>query len=179
MDKCESERKIFWVVTGAGHFLRECADIISRVGGEAEIYLTRAAIEVCNYYRVTAALEASGARVIREGSASSMPIIQMGRRCRALVIAPATSNTVAKCALGIADSLASTFFSQADKGGIRSIFLPTDAEREAISVTPSGREIKITARDVDLRRAEELAAFPNVTVARSPEALEEAIRTIA
>jgi flavoprotein len=92
-----------------------------------------------------------------------------------LVIAPATSNTVAKCVLGIADSLASNFFAQAGKSRVPILVLPTDVSPEMTSMTPSGREIGVFPRELDLRRADELAGLPGVTVSRSPGELRAAI----
>jgi flavoprotein len=80
---------------------------------------------------------------------------------------------VAKCALGIADSLASNFFAQAGKSGVPIFVLPTDAEEEITSVTPSGKKISVRPRPIDLARTDELARFPGVTVVKSPGGLGE------
>jgi flavoprotein len=161
--------KICWVITGAGHFLRETVGLLPPAPC-VDVYLTRAACEVASRYRVLEEME--GRKIISESDHSSAPLIlfAMGRY-DALVIAPATSNTVAKCALGISDSLASTFFAQAGKSGVPAIILPTDLETSLVSVTPSGKSIPIKPRPIDLRHVETLAAFPGVTVARSPEEL--------
>jgi flavoprotein len=171
MEVAAATKKICWVVTGAGHFLREVADMLPPPE-IADVYLTRAAAEVVSRYRVLGAIERGGRKVVREADHSSSAIIlfSMGRY-DALVVAPATSNTVAKCALGIADSLASTFFAQAGKSRVPVIVLPTDAEGEVVSVTPSGKSIRVAPRPVDILHAEELARFPGVSVARSPDEL--------
>ena len=164
-------KKICWVVTGAGHFLREVVELLPP-GPRADVYLTRAALEVVPRYRALEGIERGGRKIFRETDHSSGAIIlfSMGRY-DALVIAPATSNTVAKCALGIADSLASTFFAQAGKSGVPTIVLPTDVAVEVVSVTPSGKSIRVAPRPVDLQHADALSRFPGVSVARSPEAL--------
>lgn len=72
--------------------------------------------------------------------------------------------------MGIADSLASNFFAQAGKSGVPTLILPTDGEREIASITPSGREIKVIPRPIDLRWTEELkdaGKFPGVSVGLS------------
>ena len=166
--------KICWVITGAGHFLAETADFLSRRGpAGVDLFFTRAAVEVSARYRATEKLESCGFGICRENDFSSGGVIYFsGGRYGALVIAPATANTVAKCALGIADSLASNFFAQAEKSGVPVFVLPTDCEENITSVTPSGRKIEVRPRPVDLARAEELSRFPGVTVLRSPDELE-------
>jgi flavoprotein len=117
-------------------------------------------------------IEACGFKICVENDFSSSGVIYFSSgRYDALVIAPATSNTVVKCALGIADSLASNYFAQAGKSGIPIFILPTDAEDDVTSVTPSGKKIKISPRGVDLERVKELSGFPGVTVLHSPEEL--------
>lgn len=166
-------RRICWVVTGAGHFLREVTEFLE---GDCntrpvDLFFTRAAREVVARYALRERLENAADRFYHENDYSAGPSIYFSSgRYGLLVIAPATSNTVAKCAMGIADSLASNFFAQAGKCGVPIIVLPTDGEREVVSVTPSGREIKIIPRPIDLKWTEELKdgdRFPGVSVALS------------
>lgn len=165
--------RICWVLTGAGHFLREVAEMLESVSSSlpVDLFFTRAAREVVARYALRERLENLTDRFFYENDYSSGQSIYFSSgRYSLLVIAPATSNTVAKCAMGIADSLASNFFAQAGKSGVPIIVLPTDGVREVVSVTPSGRAIKITPRPVDLRWAEELQdreKFPGVSVALS------------
>lgn len=158
---------ICWVITGAGHFLRETAAYLEGARG-VDIYLTRAACEVCARYGVAdmlASRPAEAGVLSRESDHSAGALIKFSMgRYDLLVIAPATSNTVAKCALGIADSLASTFFAQAGKSGVRTVVLPTDTEASLETVTPSGKTISITPRPIDLAHARALRSFPGVDV---------------
>ncbi|MDR3281257.1 MAG: flavoprotein [Synergistaceae bacterium] len=162
---------ICWVITGAGHFLRETADFLCGLPDfSVDLYLTRAGVEVAARYGQMERMEARGFKVFRENDYSSSGLIYFSSgRHDALVIAPATSNTVAKCALGIADSLASNFFAQAGKSGVPIFVLPTDTEGDITSITPSGKKIQIRPRMADLDRVRELSRFPGVTVLRSPE----------
>jgi flavoprotein len=170
--------KICWVITGAGHFLPETADFLADFRGtQVDLYFTRAGAEVSARYGVAGRLGALGFAVYRENDFSSRDSIYFsGGRYEALVIAPATANTVAKCALGIADSLASNFFAQAGKSLVPTFVLPTDGNEEIVSVTPSGAKIDVRPRPVDLARARELSAFPRVTVLESPDEFDNIIR---
>lgn len=173
--------RICWVVTGAGHFLREVTEFLE---GESslcvDLFFTRAGLEVASRYQLRERLEAACADSGRETdfSASGSVYFSSGRY-RLLVIAPATANTVAKCALGVADSLASNFFAQAGKSRVPIVILPTDLEPEVVSVTPSGRDIAVFPREVDLRRVEELACFAGVSVARGAGGLAKLIGRFA
>ena len=163
MDRTQG--RICWVVTGAGHFLREAVELMP---GEIDVYLTRAAVEVCARYGVAERIAGRSRKVFREVDHSSAPVIyfSMGRYSR-LIIAPATANTVAKCVLGIADSLASNFLAQATKSGVECAVLPTDVAPEMTSVTPSGKHIAVRPRSLDLENTEKLAGLERVVLLRS------------
>lgn len=165
--------RICWVVTGAGHFLREVTEMLESVSGSlsVDLFFTRAAREVAARYALRERLENAAESFYHENDYSAGQSIYFSSgRYRLLVIAPATSNTVAKCAMGVADSLASNFFAQAGKCGVPTVVLPTDGEREIVSATPSGKEIKVTPRPIDLKWTDELKEndkFPGVSVALS------------
>jgi len=173
--------KICWVITGAGHFLAETADFLSGFRNNrryrdvtADLFFTRAAVEVSAKYGKTPIFEACGFSICSENDFSSGGVIYFASgRYDALVIAPATANTVAKCALGIADSLASNFFAQGGKSGVPIFVLPTDGDENIVSVTPSGRRIELRPRPIDLTRLGELSRFPGVTVLSSPYEYEK------
>ena len=179
--------RICWVITGAGHFLAETADFLSALGNtcnsrniEVDLFFTRAGVEVTERYNKTRIFETCGFTLCRENDFSSGGVIYFaGGRYDALALAPATANTVAKCALGIADSLASSFFAQAGKSGVPIFVLPTDGEGNIVSVTPSGNRIDVRPRPVDHMRLEELSRFPGVTILRSPDEYEKIFLNIS
>lgn len=174
-------KRICWVITGAGHFLKESVDLIDSLdslaaGRAVDVFMTRAAKEVVTRYGVREKLEGGGRQVYHETDYSGNASIYFsGGRYERLVISPATSNTVAKCVLGIADSLASIFFAQAGKSDVPIIVLPTDVEPEMASPTPSGKTISVRPREIDLRHTDSLAGFPGVVVVRSVAALRGAL----
>ncbi len=166
------DTRIAWAVTGAGHTLDRCMDLLLRLGG-VDVYLSRAAEEVLRVYRQDARLEASGAPIYREKSASSPAIGRFfSGRYRLLVIAPATSNSVAKFVHGISDSLVSNLFSQAGKSRVPTVVYPTDIEAEMDSQAPRKELVKVYPRAIDLENTRKLDAFEGVRVVRSPAELE-------
>ncbi len=122
-----AERRIAWAVTGAGHFLSACAAHVLTYP-QVDIYLSRAAEEVVRMYRLQEFLRVGGARVRRETTASSPAVAGFAHGMYSvLLVAPATSNSVAKFVHGISDSLVSNLFAQAGKSRVPIVVLPTES----------------------------------------------------
>ena len=82
---------------------------------EVDLFVTKAADEVIRMYKQELDLPKS-ARVFRDTTASAAPVGYFYYGVyHTLVLAPATSNTVAKCVFGISDTLATNVFAQAGK----------------------------------------------------------------
>jgi flavoprotein len=94
-----------------------------------------------------------------------------------LVVAPATSNTIAKFVYGISDSLVTNLFAQAGKSHIPIIVLPTDFMQEMDSIGPRGERIKIYPRPIDLENTNKLRGFAGVTVVTTIEEMEKCLDT--
>jgi dihydromethanopterin reductase (acceptor) len=91
-----------------------------------------------------------------------------------LVLAPATSNTVAKCVCGISDTLATNIFAQAGKCRIPSIVFACDTAPELETLAPGGI-VKVFPRRIDLENVERLKGFEQVSIVQSMAALEASI----
>ena len=171
------EQRLAWAITGAGHLLAECAERLLRYE-RVDVFLSRAAEEVTRMYRLEDRLQGPRARVRRETLASSPAVVGFARGVyRVLVVAPATSNSVAKFVCGISDSLVSNLFAQAGKSRVPIIVLPTDLAPEMASTGPHGDLIKVYPRPIDLENTERLARFPGVTVVSSVEEIERCLDT--
>ncbi len=162
-----NHQRVAWAICGAGHFLAKCAERMLSCR-EVDIYLSRAAEEVIRMYHVEACLQREGARVRRETLASSPAVAGFARGVYSvLIVAPATSNSVAKFVCGISDSLVTNLFAQAGKSRVPIIVLPTDLAPEMDSAGPHGDLIKVYPRPVDLENTARLRTFPGVTVVDS------------
>ena len=137
-------RPLAWAVTGAGHFLEEVFNLMTEVSQERQItaFVSRAAEEVIRVYGLWDRLHeiSDGRRYsevftqLTEGeSAIHAGRLAMGTYS-ALVVAPATANTVAKVCLGIADTLVTNVVAQALKGAVPILVLPTD-QSETVETT--------------------------------------------
>ena len=171
------EQRIAWAITGAGHLLGECADLLMRYEC-VDVFLSRAADEVTRIYHLRDRLQGPGVRVRRETMASSPAVAGFARGTyRVLVVAPATSNSVAKFVYGISDSLVSILFAQAGKSRVPIIVLPTDLVPEVDSMGPHGELIKVYPRPIDLENTARLSIFPGVTVVADMEEMARCLAT--
>ncbi|MDD1720459.1 MAG: dihydromethanopterin reductase (acceptor) [Euryarchaeota archaeon] len=143
-------KKVAWGITGAGHYLTESFDLFVQFkdtfGVEVSIttFVSRAAEEVARVYGLFHYLQTISPgdymeEVILE-SAQGWSYPKTGRFSRgnydALFISPTTSNTVAKIAYGIADSLITNAVAHAIKGGIPVFLVPVDIEGRIESPVP-------------------------------------------
>ncbi|MFZ2410471.1 MAG: dihydromethanopterin reductase (acceptor) [Candidatus Methanoperedens sp.] len=138
-----------WGITGAGHFLRESFEVLKELkqkNPELKVttFLSSAGEEVVRMYGLANELSIiSGGSYLEEcfyerEQGTSFP--KTGRfllqKYDALVISPATSNTTAKLACGIADTLVTNAVAQAVKGGVPVFIVPVDIEGKLESKMP-------------------------------------------
>lgn len=162
-----------WGLTGSGHFIDECLEIMFRLD-ECDIFLSRAAEEVLRMYGHKKPFPEK-LRVFRDTSASATPVGRFYKGMyHTLVMAPVTSNTVAKCVFGISDSLVTNVFAQSGKCKVPCIYFACDTAPELESKAPKGM-VKVYPRRIDLENVERLKNFAAIQVVAGVEELEEAI----
>ena len=151
-----------WALTGSGHFFKECLAIVRELE-DVDLFVSRAAAEVIRMYRQDFDLPKS-MRVYRDTTASAAPVgaFYYGTY-HTLVLAPATSNTVAKCVYGISDTLATNVFAQAGKCRVFSIVFACDTAPELETEAPKGM-VKVYPRQIDLDNTARLKSFKDVVV---------------
>jgi dihydromethanopterin reductase (acceptor) len=163
-----------WAVTGSGHFLDESLALAARLPG-VDLFLSAAAEEVLPMYDHTLESLRERFRVFRDRTASSVPVGTLyAEHYHTLVVAPATSNTVAKCALGISDSLPTNMFAQAGKLGIPGIVFACDTEPVVVTRAPHDW-VTLRPRAIELENVERLRRIDFCRVASSLEELEAAL----
>jgi len=129
---------VAWGITGAGHFLKETFEVMGELVREDEVkvtaYLSAAGEQVVKIYglwkRLTEISNGSYLREILVESGEGPGSPRAGRLLRgvykALIVSPASGNTVAKTVYGIADTLVTNAIAQAQKGGTPIYMVPTD-----------------------------------------------------
>lgn len=168
--------KVAWGITGSGDRLKETVEVMKRIRDlypeiEIRVYLSKAGQQVLLYYKLMDYLK-SNFKVWTEVNAN-VPflagMLQSGK-FDFLLIAPATSNTVAKIAMGIADTLLSNSAIMALKAFVPVYIMPSDY-REGIVETelPDGRKMKLRIRKEDVEHVEKLSKMDGVFIIKSPE----------
>ncbi len=162
-----------WALTGSGHFFKECLEMIGELD-EVDLFVSKAASEVVRMYRQEFKLP-KNARVFRDTTASAAPVgLFYYGVYHSLILAPATSNTVAKCVFGISDTLVTNVFAQAGKCRVPAIVFACDTAPELETEAPKGM-VKVYPRDIDLKNTERLKLFSDTHVAETLEQLEIAL----
>lgn len=168
-------QRLAWAITGSGHYLRESLAVLATLEN-VDIFLSRAASEIIKQYGFQAQLEATGHKVYQDKTASSVPVeLFYEGKYHTLVIAPATSNTIAKMAYGFSDSLVTNLFAQAGKTRVASIVFACDTAPELESEAPRDNVVKVYPRKIDLENVSKLADFEATQVVADIAALTHAI----
>ena len=139
--------QIAWVITGAGHFLKETFDVMGQLvkGNKVTVttYLSSAGEQVVKMYGFWSKLERISPggylqEVLTE-SEEGPGFSHAGRFAlglyQALIVSPASGNTVAKIVCGIADTLATNAVAQAQKGEVPVYVVPTDQKEGFVETT--------------------------------------------
>jgi len=128
-------KNLAWCITGGGTHLKDTVDVMHNIKYEFNvkltIFLTKWGLEVARIFGVLPKIKdlALGG-YYEEFLVEDEGMYYIGRmnmrRYKALIIAPATTNTIAKMVYGIADNIASALYAQASKSCVSTIILPTD-----------------------------------------------------
>ena len=163
-----------WMITGSGHLLEESLALADRLPG-VDLLLSGAAEEVLEIYGIHLEDLRKRFRVIRDKTASAVPVgLLYDRHYHTVVIAPATSNTVAKCAFGISDTLPTNMLAQAGKLAIPGIVFACDTEPVVVTMGPQGW-VKLMPRNIELENVQRLRGIDHIRVACSIEDLRDAL----
>ena len=175
------KRRVAWGITGSGDKLRETFDVMKEIRGAygdemgVEVFLSRAGEQVAKYYKLMDGLRETFGRVWVERDANAPFLagrLQLGE-FEFLLIAPATSNTVAKLSHGISDTMLTNGAIQALKASIPVYIMPTDY-REGTTVTrlPDGRELRLRVRKEDAENTRKLMAMEGIHAFERPEEIK-------
>lgn len=170
MNKARSQR-LAWAITGSGHYLRECLEIIPSLEN-VDLFLSKAAAEVLQQY----GYQHKVGKVFQDKTASSVPVeLFYQGHYHGLVIAPATSNTIAKMVYGISDNLVTNLYAQAGKTRIPSIVFACDTAPELESEAPRNKMVTVYPRKIDLDNVAKLKTFEATVLVESMQSLSLAV----
>lgn len=178
-------RKIAWGITGSGDRLQETINVMKEIREKYEIqvdvrvFLSKAGEQVAKWYKLFDDLEHSFTRVQVEINSNSPFLagnLELGK-FEYLLIAPATSNTVAKIAVGIADTLLSNSAIMALKAFVPVYVMPTDYKEGTLTTRlPNGKEFTLRVRKEDAENTLRISLMENMYVLEKPESIREVFR---
>jgi archaeoflavoprotein AfpA len=174
----KKKKKVAWGITGSGDRLRETVDVMKKVCEEFRnevdiiVYVSKAGDQVIKYYKLKNELEQLFNRIWVEANSNSPFLagqVQSGKFAF-LMIAPATSNTVAKIALGLGDSMLSNAAIMGLKASIPLYVMPSDYVEGIVSTElPTGKTLKLKIRKEDVENTRKMARMENVFILEKPE----------
>lgn len=175
--------KVAWGITGCGDHLEESIKIMKELrrkhGLNVDVILSKAGEMVVTRYKLWDIVKQNFGKVFIESTPNTPFLIgplQLGKY-DLLLVCPATANSTAKVAHGIADSLLTNCVAQAMKAGIPVYIFPVDQALGKVETTlPNGRKIKLIMRDVDVENAEKLRQMKGLEVLSSPKDIEPILR---
>lgn len=170
-------RRVAWGITGSGEKIEETVEIMEemkekyRKEFDIRVYVSKAGDQVLKYYNLSNTLETMFDKTWTEINANAPFLagqIQMGN-FEFLLLAPATSNTVAKISLRIADTLLTNAAIMGQKTSTPIYVMPTDF-REGITTTklPNGRDLELKITREDARHVKNLQDMENTFVFEHP-----------
>jgi len=185
-DKVEAKkRKVAWGISGAGDKIAEIIDIMKSVKKEYEntieihVFLSKAAETVMKFYGLEEDLKKNFHKVFLELNSNSPFLaawMQM-HKYEFLLIVPGTSNTVAKIAFGIGDTVLTNAASMSLKAFVPVYIVPTDYEEKIVyTKLPNGKDMKLRVRKEDAENVRRLERMEDIHVLENPQKIPDVFR---
>ena len=176
------KRKVAWGITGAGDKIAEILEVMkdlkkqSEGAVEIDVYLSKAADTMLKFYQLDEELKKSFSKVQVELNSNSpfLAAWMQSGKYEFLLIAPATSNTVAKIVNGIGDTMITNSAIMSLKAFVPVYILPTDF-KESIVYTklPNGKEMKLRVRKEEADQVRKLENMEDVHVLENLQKMRE------
>jgi len=181
------KRKVAWAVTGAGDKIAEFIEVMKQIQKQYEtaveihVYLSKAAETVLRFYNLEKTLRQSFEKIRVEVN-SNTPFLaawMQNRKYEFLLIAPATSNSVAKIANGIGDTMITNAAIMSLKAFAPVYIAPTDY-KEGVCITklPNGKEMKLRVRKEEVEQVKKLESMEDMHVLEGPQKIPEVFKEL-
>jgi archaeoflavoprotein AfpA len=139
---------------------------------DIRVYLSKAGEQVLRWYKLYDQLKQNFTKVWVELNSNS-PFLAGDlevRKYEFLLIAPSTSNTVAKIAAGISDTMLSNSAIMALKASVPVYIMPSDyKEGTVVTRLPNGTDLTLRVRREDAENTRKLARMDCVFVLEKPQ----------
>lgn len=180
--RVEKKKNVAWGITGCGDRLEETIEEMKKVKESYEkqvnvtVYLSKAGEQVAKWYKLYNSLEKSFNQLYVELGPNSPFLagdLQTGK-FEFLLIAPATSNTVAKISAGICDTLLCNSAIMALKAYVPVYVMPSDLqEGTVLTRLPNGSNLNLRIRKEDAENARKLSTMDGIFVLKDPGEIPE------
>ena len=176
------KRKVAWGITGARDKIAEFIKVMKGIQKdyaktvEIQVFLSKAADQVLKYYRLEEHLKQnfSKVRVELNSNAPFLAAWMQMHKYEFLLIAPATSNTVAKIANGIGDTMLTNATIMSLKAFAPVYIAPTDyKEGTMYTKLPNGKEMKLRVRKEEVKQVEKLRHMEDLYVLEGPQKIRD------
>jgi archaeoflavoprotein AfpA len=179
------KRKVAWGITGGGDKIVEVIEVMKEIQKEyvdtveIQVFLSKAADIVLKYYRLEDDLRKNFVklRVELNSNAPFLAAWMQMRKYDFLLIAPATSNTVAKIANSISDTLLTNAAIMSLKAFLPVYVAPTDYKEGTVyTKLPNGKEMKLRVRKEEVEQVKKLERMENMFVLKGPQKIHEVFK---
>jgi archaeoflavoprotein AfpA len=179
------KRKVAWGITGAGDKIADFIDAMKEIQKEyadrveIQVFLSKAADLVLKYYRLEDDLKQNFQKVSVElnSNAPFLAAWMQMRKYEFLLIAPATSNTVAKIANSIGDTLLTNTAIMSLKAFVPVYIAPTDyREGTVYTKLPNGKEMKLRVRKEEVEQVKKLERMEDLFLLEGPQKIREVFK---
>ena len=152
------KERFVWGITGSGDEIKEILDSMthfkeSHQNIDIRVYLSKSAEQVLTWYKILDKIRTSF-KVKTETSPNTPFLageVQSGKY-DFMLVAPTTSNSTTKIALGIGDTLITNAVNMAVKADVPVFVYPCEVgEEEKVTILPNGDELRLTIREIDER----------------------------
>lgn len=180
-----TDTRIVWGISGAGEQIKEVKEEMEKIEDsypiKFDVLVSKAGEMVLKRYKILDEVKESFNNFSVEVDANTPFFIRpiYAGFYKGLIIAPATSNTVAKISNCIGDTLLTNTALQALKAFKPVYIMPVDLKAgESTTVLPNGDEIKIRIRKEDVAHVEKLRNVEGIQIIEKPEEIERSIREL-
>jgi archaeoflavoprotein AfpA len=179
------KRKVAWGITGAGDKIADFMEVMKEIQKEyadtveIQVFLSKAADIVLKYYNLETDLKQNFQKVSVElnSNAPFLAAWMQMRKYEFLLIAPATSNTVAKIANSIGDTLLTNAAIMSLKAFVPVYIAPTDYKEGTVyTKLPNGKEMKLRVRKEEVEQVKKLERMEDIFVLEGPQKIREVFK---
>ena len=171
------KQKVAWGITGAGDKIAEFIDVMKKLKEEyvtavdIHVFVSKAGETVLKFYNLETKLKTNFDKVQVEINANAPFLaasLQM-RKYEFLLIAPATSNSVAKIANGIGDTMLTNAAIMSLKAFVPVYIVPVDFKEGVVyTLLPNGKEMRIRVRKEEVEQVNKLRQTEDIHVLETP-----------